>query len=90
MLNHSKTEILTFGYSQPISFNFNNTVITSTETARNLGVLLDHKLTFDEHISNICKTCFIQLKDIARSRCFMTFDTAKTMVMFSTNQTEFL
>ncbi len=38
--------------------------LDSSSSVRNLGVLFDSNLSFDSHVSSICKTAFFHLKDI--------------------------
>ena len=38
-------------------------------------------MTFENHITSTCKQCFIQLKQIARNRRNLDFNTAKIVVM---------
>ena len=42
-------------------FNINGKIINSEETVKLLGVILDDKIDFDPHISNICKKAATQL-----------------------------
>ncbi len=37
--------------------------VDSSSSVRNLGVLFDCNLSFDSHVSNICKTTFFHLKN---------------------------
>ncbi len=38
--------------------------LDSSSSVRNLGVLFDSNLSFDSHVSSICKTAFFHLKNI--------------------------
>ncbi|MGL4813803.1 MAG: RNA-directed DNA polymerase, partial [Enterobacter sp.] len=74
MLNSNKTEILiiepkrsnqnTLGYNLPI----NGCTVVPSSTVKNLGVMLDSNLSFDSHISNICRTAFYHLRNISKLR----------------------
>ena len=37
------------------NININGKIIKSEETVKLLGIILDYKLDFDPHISNLCK-----------------------------------
>ena len=37
-------------------------------SARNIGVVFDREMTLVEHVTTICKTCFLQLRNIAKIR----------------------
>ncbi len=63
-----KTEVLIIG---PKTFACNNLdhclipdgcSVNSSSSARNLGVLFDSNLSFEYHVSSICKTEFFHLK----------------------------
>lgn len=68
-VNLTKTEILLIGSS-----NRNIHILPSTgqlseyikPVARNLGVLFDCNLNFEQQIMKLVQTCFYQLKNIAR------------------------
>ena len=48
--------------------------------ARNLGFILDSKLSMKKHIIKICQTAYFELKRISSIRRFLTEDAAKTLV----------
>jgi len=37
--------------------------VKSSSSVRNLGVLFDHNLSFESHVSSVCKTTFFHLKN---------------------------
>ena len=47
-----------------------------TESVRNLGVWFDSDFSFSKHAQNVCKGCFIQLRDFRNIRQFLTQDAA--------------
>ena len=47
-----------------------------TESVRNLGVWFDSDFSFSKHVQNVCKSCFIQLRDFRNIRQFLTQDVA--------------
>ena len=53
-------------YNENITFNLENNVITCEESVKLLGVSIDFKLNFDEHVSNICKKASRQLNVLKR------------------------
>ncbi len=68
LLNSEKTEVLIIG---PKTFACNNLdhwlildgcSVNSSSSVRNLGVLFDRNLSFEKHVSSICKTAFFHLK----------------------------
>ena len=45
-----------------------------TESVRNLGVWFDSDFFFSKHVQNVCKGCFIQLRDFRNIRQFLAQD----------------
>uniref|UniRef100_A0A8C5WKT1 Reverse transcriptase domain-containing protein n=1 Tax=Leptobrachium leishanense TaxID=445787 RepID=A0A8C5WKT1_9ANUR len=85
-LNLAKTEILVIPPSKknpipPISLHVNGTPISPTPQARCLGVTFDSDLTFSPHIQTVTKSCYFQIKNIARVCPFLTQDTTKVLVL---------
>ncbi len=54
------------GPKTPTSNNLDGCSVDSSSSVRNLGVLFDSNLSFDGHVSSICKTAFFHLKNISR------------------------
>ena len=63
-LNSKKTELLVFvlqstSTSQILSFTaVDGSIIQPSQTARNIGVIFDHKLHMNRHVVSICKSAF--------------------------------
>ena len=78
-LNPIKTEFLVIGLPQQLSkINSptihlqNNIILTSVDSARNFGVIIDESLSFAQHIASISKPCFLKIRDL---RCItVTYD----------------
>ncbi len=64
LLNSEKTEVFIIRPKSPTSNNLEHRLtldgcsLDSSSSVRNLGVLFDSNLSFDSHVSNICKTEF--------------------------------
>jgi len=85
-LNLSKTEFLLIGLPQQLAklsqnsrILSDNTTISATTTARNLGIILDSNLSFKQHISSLSKSCFYHIRDLRRIPSTLDFDTARTI-----------
>lgn len=85
-LNPSKTEFLVIGLPQQLgklnnpSFAIDtNTVLEPAACARNLGILLDSNLTFNQQISALSRSCSYHLRDLRRIRSTLDFKTAATI-----------
>ena len=48
----------------------------ATQSVRNLGVWFDSDFAFSKHVQNVCKSCFIQLRDFRNIWQFLTQDAA--------------
>ena len=82
-LNPDKTEFILFGSKKqrerlnvcfPIDILGNP--LHPTRSVRNLGVWFDSDFSFSKHVQNVCKSCFIQLRDFRNIRQFLTRDAA--------------
>ncbi len=63
LLNSDKTEILIIGHKNNLQLG--GCTVTSS-TVKNLDVILDSNLSFENHISNVTKTAFFHLRNIAK------------------------
>ena len=88
-LNDNKTEAHLFPFwsslkpstvSHPDSITLGSHNIPFSDFARNLGFILDSKLSMKKHIIKICQTAYFKLKCISSIRRFLTEDAAKTLV----------
>ena len=80
-LSPDKTEFILFGSKKqrerlkacfPIDILSNN--LHPTVSVRNLGVWFDSDFSFSKDVQNVCKGCFIQLRDFRNIRQFLTHD----------------
>ena len=85
-LNSDKTELLLFGtkqqlakVSQAVQLNVSTDVIKCTQSACNLGVWLDDKLTFDIQVGKICQSCMLNIKKLAKIRRYLTPQSAAVL-----------
>ncbi|KAI4880686.1 hypothetical protein NFI96_018424, partial [Prochilodus magdalenae] len=83
-LNPSKTELLfipsTTGPHRDLAISFGNSLITQTEDARSLGVILDGQLSFSAHIANLTRSCRFLLHNIRRVRPFLSQEATQLLV----------
>ncbi|KAK3572946.1 hypothetical protein QTP86_010648, partial [Hemibagrus guttatus] len=75
-INPRKTELLvTPGDSPPaqdLAISLNNSMISPSATARNLGVTMDNQLSFSSHVTNVTRSCRFLLYNIRRIRPFLS------------------
>ena len=86
-LNDDKTELmlvcpkrLSNHHSLPSSLEISGNSIPISPSVRSLGVTLDQNLNFQQHISNICKSTYLELRRISSVRSFLSVDATKTLV----------
>ena len=85
-MNSSKTEYIIFGTNYQLSKLQHQTIsvledkIEASSSMKLLGVNLDGSLSFKNHISNICKICWMNIRKIRTIRQFIDEDTCKTIV----------
>ena len=79
-LNPDKTKFILFGSKKQrerlnvcFSIDILGNPLHPTKSVRNLGVWFDSDFSFSKHVQNVCKSCFIQLRDF---RQFLTHDAA--------------
>ena len=84
-----QTEALLFPFSSslkhstvslPDSIALGSHNIPFSDSARNLGFILDSKLSMKKHVIKICQTAYFEVKLISSNRRFLTEDTTKTLV----------
>ena len=69
-----------FTVSLPDSITLGSQNIPFPDSARNLGFILDSKLSTKKHVIKICQTAYFELKRISSIRRFLTEDATKTLV----------
>ena len=80
-LNHNKTEIMLIHskyHTSPLLsyFSMGNERLTTTATARSLGVVLDDNM----HVSDICRSLFNQLRNLSKIRKYLNQESSKIAV----------
>ncbi len=85
LLNSDKTEILLIGPKNStqnlLDYNLQLDGCNVTySTVKNLGVILDSNLSFENHFSNVTKTAFFHLRNIAKLRNMLSVSDAEKLV----------
>ena len=60
--------------------NINGNSVKFCPSLRNLGVTLDSTLSLHQHVLNICRSAFLELRRINSIRNFLSTDAVKTLV----------
>ena len=58
----------------------NNNCIRFVNTAKNLGVILDDTLSFEQQISRVVKSCICTIRKIAKIKSFLSYEQLRTLV----------
>ena len=87
-LNPDKTEFILFGSKKQrerlnvcFLIDILGNPLQTTESVRNLGVWFDSDFSFSKQVQNVCKNCFIQLRDFRNIIQFLTQDAAVSLPM---------
>ena len=85
-LNDDKTEFIIFApkYRQHLYRNIEVTagdcVIRSEAKVKNLGVILDNKLSLEDHVNAVSRTCHFHLRNISRIHRYLSEDACRTII----------
>ena len=78
--NPSKFQIMFLGVTEPVSLHINDKELFSNTHVRLLGILIDHKLQFSQHINSICKTANNKVSRLLCMRGNMSIGQARSTV----------
>jgi hypothetical protein len=53
--------------------------IKLSDAVRNLGIVIDNRLSFDEHVSNVCRSCYYHMKALRHIKHSLTIETSTTI-----------
>ena len=85
-LNEDKTEFIVFcpklksNLYSSIEITIGNSIIKSSSAVRNLGVVMDASLSMEKHVGELSRSCFYNLRNISRIRCFLSEDTCRVLI----------
>ncbi|XP_052354209.1 uncharacterized protein LOC127916468 [Oncorhynchus keta] len=84
-LNLGKTELLFLpGKDCPfhdLAITVDNSIVSSSQSAKNLGVILDNTLSFSTNIKAVARSCRFMLYNIRRVRPCLTQEAAQALVI---------
>ena len=78
-INSGKSHIL-FSGNDNVSANIDNHTIISENKNELLGIILDLKLSCEDHINNLCKKASQNLNALARIASYMCLEKMKTVM----------
>ncbi len=83
-LNLAKTELLVVSanplFHHNFTFQLGSSTITPSKTARNLGVVINDKLDFSDHITKTTRSCRFALYNIKKIRPFLSEHATQLLV----------
>ena len=62
------------------TFTFGDTTIGTTKSVKNLGVLLDNQLNFNNQVNLMCKKAMLAIRSIGRIKKYLTRDNLAKLV----------
>ena len=80
--NPKKFQVLFIDGSKTMSslrLNINGKFIHSTETVKLLGITIDNKLSFKQHIEAVCSNASLKTKALSRIRRYLSHNQANTL-----------
>ena len=84
-LNTDKTEVLLLSAAHRPRPSFESLRcgsldISPKSTVRNIGVIFDEKVSLENQITSLCKSCFFHIKNIWKIRKFISYEACETLV----------
>ena len=84
-LNEDKTEMILISSPKsnltlPSSVDLNGCSITISSSVRNLGVTFDQSLSFRQHVANVCRLCYLEIRRVSSVRHLLSDGTTKTLL----------
>ena len=85
-MNVDKTQLIWIGTRQQLSkisineLRLLSAMVPFSSKVTNLGVIVDGELRMEEHITERCKSCYFQLRQLRQVRRSLTLDARKTLV----------
>ena len=80
-LNPDKTQCIIFGSKRQrnklkacFPIDILGSPLCPVDSVRNLGVWFDSDFSLSKHVQNVCKSCFVKLRDFRHVRRFLTYD----------------
>ena len=75
-----KSNRTTFPNAQPTSLRIGSAGCPFTTSARNFGFMISNNMSFDKHISNVCRSAYVEIRRISSIRQYLTVQATKTLV----------
>ena len=85
-INTDKTEVILFSSKRnsslvdEISVEVGDSKIKPSSSVRNLGAQFDSQMDMELHVNSVCRSCYMQLRQIGHIRQYLTTDDTKSLV----------
>ena len=79
-LNPKKCKLLITHHKDDVSIKIDKETVVGEQAVKLLGITIDNKLQFNEHVSNICKKANVKLHALSRVSQFMSRDKLKVLM----------
>ena len=79
-LNADKCHLLISKHCKEIFINIDEEVIECSSSVKLLGVTIDNKLNFDEHVTKLCKKASQKIHALARISNYMSQDKLRILM----------
>ena len=79
MANPRKYQYMLLGKHKALKIEIEGFRLESAKSVNLLGIIIDNNLTFDTHVSNICKTASAKVKSLSRTRNILNEKQAKLL-----------
>ena len=87
-LNPSKSDVIQFvanhGRSRVdnvAALSISGVALKPSETVKSLGVVLDRRLSFDQHVNIVCRSCYFHIRALRHVRNSLPDEVAKTVAI---------
>lgn len=84
-INHSKSEVMLFGKNvssiQRPNIIINNNTIGYVAKSKNLGIVFNERLTWDDHVSSICRRVFYALSSLNCTNALIPLQLRRKLVI---------
>ena len=79
-MNPDKCHLLVCKHTKDVSIILGNEIIDSSDSVKLLGITIDKKLNFNDHVSKLCKKASSKLHALARISNFMSEDKLRLLL----------
>ena len=63
-----------------LSIHIGSEIVETSNSARNLGVIMDSLFYMEDHVTSVCRSCYFHLRNIGSIRQYLDPDTAAQII----------